>query len=92
VQNEDPSFFAAVSGAMFNHDPIGISFSGINDEYDAEAGAVIPRLTTCSSPADVAKVLHEEFQAWFGSEAAGARTAYLGLARELWALKQHREA
>lgn len=92
VQGEDPSFFAAVSGTMFKHDPIGINFSDNTDEYDAEAGTVIPRLKTCSSPDEVATVLHEEFQAWFGAETAGARTAYLALAKELWNLKLHREA
>ena len=68
VQEKDPTFFAAVSGTMFELDPIGISFEDNTDEYDAEAGTVIPRLPECQSADDVANVLHEEFQAWFGLE------------------------
>lgn len=92
VQDEDPGFFAAVSSTMFKHDLIGINFSDNTDEYDAEAGTVIPRLTTCHSAEDVARVLHEEFRAWFGPETAGEKTAYLALAKEVWLLKRSREA
>ena len=92
VQARDPSFFAAVSGAMFKHDPIGINFEGNTDEYDAEAGTVIPRLSMCRSPDDVASVLHEEFQSWFGAETAGTLASYVGLAAEIWLLMARRGA
>ena len=92
VQEKDPIFFAAVSGAMFEHDPIGINFEDNTDEYDAEAGTVIPRLQSCLSAEDVALVLHEEFQAWFGSETAGEIAAYRALAARIWLLKERRDA
>jgi hypothetical protein len=47
---------------MFLRDPIGINFKTNTDEYDAEAGTVIPRLEKCSSSDDVAIVVHEEFK------------------------------
>ena len=84
VQANDPAFFATVSGAMFKHDPIGINVGDNTDEYDAEAGTVIPRLSTCSSTEDVASVLQEEFSAWFGDETAGDIAAYRGLAAAIW--------
>jgi hypothetical protein len=70
---------------MFRHDPIGLNFGTNTDEYDAEAGTVIPRLATCASAEDVEKVLKEEFSRWFGADIAG-RAPYTPLAKEVWRL------
>jgi hypothetical protein len=61
VQARDPTFFAAVSKAMFERDPMGINFTDNTDEYDAEAGTVIPRLAACRSIEEVAQVLLATF-------------------------------
>ncbi|MCU7370756.1 hypothetical protein PEC18_07660 [Paucibacter sp. O1-1] len=92
VQANDPMFFAAVSKAMFERDPIGINFTDNTDEYDAEAGTVIPRLVGCRSTEDVALVLLEEFQAWFGADTAGDLTTYRDLAADIWLLQERRNA
>jgi hypothetical protein len=92
MREKDPIFFAAVSGAMFKHDPIGINFQNNTDEYDTEAGTVISRLPTCRSAEDVLLVLHEEFQTWFGSEGAGEIAAYRALGVEIWQLLESRDA
>jgi hypothetical protein len=92
VRQGRPGLFAAVSQAMFRHDPIGINFGGNTDEYDAETGTVIPRLATCSSASDAELVLHEEFVRWFGVHTAGDRTRYTALAAEVWRLWQQRHA
>lgn len=92
VQALDPTFFAAVSRAMFERDPIGINFIDNTDEYDAEAATVIPRLAGCRSTEDVAQVLLEEFRFWFGIETAGDLPAYRALAADIWSLKEHRGA
>ncbi|HVT88841.1 MAG TPA: hypothetical protein VHD56_08325 [Tepidisphaeraceae bacterium] len=47
VRKQYPRLFSALSSAMFQHDPIGINFGNNTDEYDAEAGTVIPRLKDC---------------------------------------------
>ena len=85
VRQRHPALFAAVSEAMFRHDPIGINFGNNTDEYDAEAGTVIPRLSACASAEDVEKVLKEEFSRWFGADIAG-RAQYTTLAKEVWRL------
>ncbi len=90
VQSSDPEFFAAVSQLMFKHDPISINFGDNTDEYDAEAGTVIPRLQTCTSADEVTTVVHEEFVRWFGKETAGERSRYTSLANDIWALSQQR--
>lgn len=92
VQAKDPAFFAAVSKAMFERDLIGINFTDNTDEYDAEAGTVIPRLTSCRSSEDVAQVLLEEFRSWFGVDTAGDLSAYRALAADIWLLHGSRDA
>lgn len=90
VRKQNPRFFTAVSNAMFLRDPIGLNFKTNTDEYDAEAGTVIPRLEKCSSSDDVVVVLHEEFVRWFGADTAGDRRRYLELAKDIWALWQQK--
>ena len=86
VRQSAPQFFEAVSRAMFEHDPIGINYENNTDEYDAEAGTVIPRLDSCNSADAVATVLHEEFSKWFGTDIAGSRATYVDLAEDIWNL------
>lgn len=86
VRQTHPELFAAVSGAMFHRDPVEINYHFNTDEYEAEAGTVIPRLQDCRSAEEVTTVLHEEFVRWFGSETAGPRERYLDLSQDIWAL------
>lgn len=88
VQAKDPTLFAAVSKAMFDLDPIGINFTDNTDEYDTEAGTVIPRLAVCRSTEDVAQVLLEEFRIWFGIETTRDLATYRALAADIWLLKE----
>lgn len=90
VRTEYPQLFVAVSRAMFERDPIGINFNTNTDEYEPEAGTVIPRLKDCSSLNEVVDVLHEEFGRWFGAEEAGDRDRYVELAKDIWSLYQQR--
>lgn len=90
VRATGPEFFAAVSKLMFEHDPISINFGENTDEYEAEAGSVIPRLINCASADDVTAVVHEEFQRWFGKDTAGDRSRYASLGKDIWVLWQRR--
>ena len=76
LRAEYSELFASVSAILFECDPIGINFDDNTDEYDAEAGSIIPRLRECSSEDDVRRVIHEEFIKWF-SETAEKRAAIL---------------
>ncbi|MCW5669046.1 MAG: hypothetical protein KIT86_05250 [Hydrogenophaga sp.] len=86
LRQAHPELFAAVSAAMFHRDPVEINYHFNTDEYDAEAGTVIPRLKDCASAGEVANVLHEEFVRWFGAETAGPRERYLPLSEDIWAM------
>jgi hypothetical protein len=86
VNQQNQGLFTKITEAMFRHDPIGINFESNSDEYDPEAGTVIPRLRECTCPGDVTSVLHEEFCKWFGAENAGPKAHYATLADEIWEL------
>ena len=75
-----------ITALLFRHDPIGINFKTNWDEYDPEVRAILPRLRTCSSAADVARVTHEEFVRFFDRQMAGDLSRYEPIAAELWDL------
>jgi len=83
--------FDSVAALLFRHDPIGIAFENENtNEYEPEAGTILPRLRGCASASDVLCVVHEEFCRWFGSETAGSAGRYAQIADETWQLWQAR--
>lgn len=84
--------FDSVAALLFKHDPIGIAFDNENiDEYEPEAGTILPRLRNCESSADVLRVTHEEFVRWFDANTAGRVESYGEIASEIWQLwEKHR--
>src|SRR5690348_6056830 len=62
--------FQDVSAILYKLDPVGIGAhaGGPSDEYEAEAGTIIPRLKECKAAVDAQKVVFEEFVRWFGAD------------------------
>lgn len=89
LRAEYGELFDAVAGLLFRADPVGISFDNENlDEYESEAGTILPRLKSCESPDDALRVVHEEFVRWFCADTAGPRERYQEVASEIWQLWQ----
>ena len=78
--------YSATEALFYRYDPIEIAFGTNPDEYDPEVNTVLPRLASCSSAADVQRVVHEEFCRWFGVDSAGSFDCYAPIASELWQL------
>ena len=79
--------FDSVAALLFRHDPIGIAFDNENtDEYEPEAGTILPRLQRCESHADALGAVHEEFVRWFDADTAGPEERYAEIASEIWQL------
>jgi hypothetical protein len=76
LQTRYQVLFDEVSAILFDLDPIGINFEDNTDEYDAEAGTILPRLETCVTVENVRAVVHQEFVRWFGLEIAGDEAKY----------------
>jgi len=88
LRAEYGELFNSTAALLFRHDPVGINFELNTDEYEPEAGTILPRLRDCQSANDVQKVVHEEFVRWFGGSSAGPLESYAEISSEIWHLWQ----
>ena len=86
IRREYGALFASISAALFEADPVGINFEENTDEYDAEAGTIIPRLGSAKSSEDVQTIVYEEFCRWFGPITAPPREKYASVSVKIWEL------
>lgn len=78
--------YGEVVAILYQHDPIGLSGAGApEDEYEPEAGTILPRLGEARSVADARHIIHEEFVHWFDAALAGPATDYAQIADDVWA-------
>jgi hypothetical protein len=76
---------AAVGRAIDDADPVGLLVMGCpEDEYSAEIGTIVPRVSKASSSGEVRRIIHEEFVRWFGEGTAGPEEAYNEPALRIW--------
>ena len=76
---------------LYRHDPIGICDASNPDaanEYEPEAGTILPRLKEANNANDVRQIVHQEFVRWFDSEIAGTAERYDAIAQAIWELHQ----
>jgi len=90
VSNAYQELFAEVSAILFRHDLVGINFESNTDEYDPEAGTILPRLRPGATAEEVAGIVREEFLRWFGQETVRAEVSYLVMAEEIRAAYERR--
>ena len=86
VKRECGVLFNTVSAVLFEVDPVGIRFEDNCDEYDPEAGTIVPRLREAGSGADLLSIVHEEFCRSFGPDIAGPKQAYVAASERIWKL------
>ena len=72
-----------ISAILFRHDPIGINFRDNTDEYDPEAGTILPRLRPDLSAEEATAIVHEEFVRWFEPETTGWQERYSAIGAEI---------
>ena len=75
---------AAVARILFEEDPMGVNYDTNTDEYEPEAGTVIPRLKECRSATDVARIVHQECARWFAPGGAGPESKYARVGERIW--------
>lgn len=84
LKREYRELYDEVLEILFRNDPIGINFEINTDEYEPEAGTILPRLKEARSPEDLQNIIHQEFVRWFGADIAGSRAKYAKIAQEVW--------
>jgi hypothetical protein len=88
IRDEYGDLFDITVALLFRYDPAGVNFEINPDEYQSEAGSILPRLRFCQSPDDVRRIVHEEFVRWFDETIAGPPERYTEIASEIWQLWQ----
>ena len=81
--------YDSVAALLFRHDPVSINFENNTDEYETEAGTILPRLSSCNSVDDAYQVIYEEFVRWFDRGTAGPEELYNEIAKEIWGLSMN---
>jgi hypothetical protein len=61
--------FLRLAQILFEEDPIGINFEDNIDEYQAEAGTILPKLSACETVGEIQGLLYSEFVRWFEADA-----------------------
>ena len=79
------SLYDATIALLFRHDPVGINFDDNTNEYEPEAGTILPKLQSCRSADDALQEVYGEFLRRFGNS-AGSKENYERIANELWEL------
>lgn len=83
-----------VVSILYRHDPVGIGIivDGLPNEYEPEAGSILPLLRVGATVAELSAILREEFVRWFDEDLAGPVETYQPIAEEiLVAMRQHAE-
>lgn len=86
IKSQYGTLFASISAALFEADPVGINFDENTDEYEPEAGTIIPRLGSAMSAEDFQAIVYEEFCTWFSPIDAGPREKYASVSAKIWEL------
>lgn len=88
LRAEYGKLFDSVAALLYRHDPIVINFDDNADEYEPEAGTILPKLKTLHPADDVLLVGHAEFVRWFDRGTAGPAEHHKKIASEIWQLWQ----
>jgi hypothetical protein len=67
LKSEYPGLFADLASYLYEYDPMGLNYGMNADEYEPEVGTILPRLFESTSAAEIAPVIRDEFERWFGS-------------------------
>ena len=78
--------FSDVTAILARHDPVGLVGIGVpEDEYEPEVGTILQRLRGATNPADVQRIVCEEFDLWFGLDTPKmAKDDFLPVAAEIF--------
>lgn len=82
LKREYEGLFTDLSAYLFQADPMGLNYEINPDEYDPEVGTILPRVLQLDTVGEIADVVREEFNRWFG-EPAIYRSTYEDLAADI---------
>lgn len=78
------ALFTEVASLLLEADPIGINFGDNPDEYEPEAGTILPRLSIATTAKDTQEIIYDEFCRWFGQDTVGPKDKYQAVSERIW--------
>lgn len=85
LKHEYEGLFTELSAYLFEADPMGLNYEINPDEYEPEVGTILPRVLELDTVDEIADVMREEFNRWFGGPAI-FRSTYEDLAADVLAI------
>jgi hypothetical protein len=82
LKQEYEGLFVDLSKYLFEVDPVGVNYEINSDEYDPEVGTILPRIVDLDTVDEIASILREEFNRWFGDPTI-YRSTYEDLAADM---------
>lgn len=78
--------FTRLAQILWEEDPISITLgnNNLSDEYEPEAGTILPRLRDCKTVEDIQGLMYLEFVRWFDAETAGPPERYRRAAERIF--------
>ena len=80
---EYSALFDDLTALLYQLDPVGLNY-GINpDEYEPEVGTILPRVMELETASEIASIIREEFEVWFGTGTRVESATYEELGTEV---------
>ena len=73
-----------ISAILLKYDPMHVGSVAETDEYDLEAATILSRIKEVHTKEELADIVYEEFQSWYGREEVGDKETYVQMADEIW--------
>lgn len=90
VRKEYGTFFTEIARILYEHDFLGLATAGCpEDEYELEAGTIIPRLHETNTRDELARIIKEKFTRWYSLKSLGPDEWFAEVAQDIWATWQH---
>jgi hypothetical protein len=85
VEAEFGALYPEVIAIIGHHDPLHHVANGDRlDAYRPEVDTILPRLHAATGEQDVQRIIHEEFQRWFGPSFQKNANIFAPSARDIW--------
>lgn len=85
LKREYEGLFSELTAYLFEADPMGLNYEINPDEYEPEVGTILPRILALDAVDEIADVIREEFDRWFGRPVI-YRSTYEDLAADILAI------
>ncbi|QOR61027.1 hypothetical protein ACM66Z_06090 [Sulfurovum sp. ST-21] len=85
MKKKNRALHLEISAILLKYDPMNVGAAiAEDDEYDLEAATILSRIKEVHTKEELADIVFEEFQSWYGKDAVGERKKYEAMAAEIW--------